>query len=389
MPTPIVIRDVNYAGERTNPNSVVRAGDGAVATSIRGPISPESNPTQSVRNHATTRMGDLSTSPRLFGYVFSFLSSAVALTSSVMFYVRGVFPANSSTLEESTIDRGINITKSELETLQERYNSMNFSGKLFFSSGGVVTQDYQVYGSIVVSGLLTAITLFVLFAHLDSFCCPNKFRYFFRDGSLSERNLILVLIVISAISLHISTSRFSVGEAQTNVFFSTWTNFISCAVNFEVWRTGAGRHFSFQNIIFDRDFPLKRHWFFMSIFTSITFLSMVDYLMNNNIISNKSDWNCLKLSWQNKWLWMSLGLTVLSWGAFFMRRFVAVSKLVQQIAEMLIVSAQVAISGYVIVNLTGGRLDQISCPSNLYFSIWGSFFTGIWIFSSLLQTWGA
>lgn len=71
-----------------------------------------------------------------------------------------------------------------------------------------------------------------------------------------------------------------------------------------------------------------------------------------------------------------------------MRRFVAVSKMVQRLVEMLIVTAQVAISGYVIVNLTGGRLDQISCPSNLYFSIWGSFFTGIWIFSSLLETWG-
>lgn len=273
---PIVIRDINYTEERIDRATVV----GVIAPAPRDLISLENNSTQSLRNHATTRMGDLSTSPRLFGYVFSFLSSAVALTSSVMFYVRGVFPANSSTLEESTIDRGINITKSELLTLQDRYNSMNISGKLFFSSGGVVTQDYQIYGSIFVSGLITAITLIVLLAHLDSFCCPNRFRNFFRDGSPSERNLILALIVISAISLHISTSRFSVGEAQTNVFFSTWTNFVSCAVNFEVWRTGAGRHFSFQNIIFDRNFPLKRHWFFMSIFTSITFLSMIDYLMN-------------------------------------------------------------------------------------------------------------
>lgn len=157
---------------------------------------------------------------------------------------------------------------------------MDFSSKLFFTSGGVVTQNYQVLGAIAVSALLTFITMIVLFAHLDSFCCTNQFRHFFRDGSKSERNLILCLIGISTISLQICTSRFSIGETQVNVFFSTWTNFISCTLNFEVWRNSAGRHSTFRNVLFDREFPLKRYWFLLSIFNTITFLSMIDYFLS-------------------------------------------------------------------------------------------------------------
>lgn len=59
---------------------------------------------------------------------------------------------------------------------------------------------------------------------------------------------------------------------------------------------------------------------------------------------------------------------------------------VQHVAELSICAASVVMSGYVIVNLSGGRLDEISCPSNLYFSIWGSFYISIWILSILLET---
>jgi hypothetical protein len=118
-----------------------------------------------------------------------------------MFYVRGVYPVNFNDLQDIAEKNGVVISTKEINDLQARYDSMNFSAKLFFTSGGVVTQNYQVYGAIAVSALLTVITMVVLFAHLDSFCCPNYFRHFFRDGSKRERNLILALIVISAISL--------------------------------------------------------------------------------------------------------------------------------------------------------------------------------------------
>jgi hypothetical protein len=59
----------------------------------------------------------------------------------------------------------------------------------------------------------------------------------------------------------------------------------------------------------------------------------------------------------------------------------------QRFIEVSISWANVIMSAFVIVNLTGGRLDEISCPSNLYFSVWGSFFISIWIVSMLLETW--
>lgn len=266
MPTPIVIRDPNL-DQQVDPPQAPRG------------TSAEHCSSQSFRNNVQTRNGDISTSPRFLGYIFSFFSSAVLLASSVMFYVRGVYPTDFNDLKDIAEKNGITISTKEINGLQARYDSMNFSSKLFFTSGGIVTQNYQVYGSIAVSALLTVITMVVLFAHLDSFCCPNYFRHFFRDGSKSERNLILALTAISAISLQICTSRFSIGEAQINVFFSTWTNFISCALNFEVWRNSAGRHSTFQNILFDKAFPLKRYWFILSIFTTISFLSLIDYFL--------------------------------------------------------------------------------------------------------------
>ena len=266
MPIPIVVRDPNLGQPKDS--------------ALKGKRSMTIDNTSKTSSYGQSNMEDISTSPRFLGYIFSFFSSAVLLASSVMFYVRGVYPANSSDLVSVAAKHGINITTSDLDALKTRYDAMDFSSKLFLTSGGVVTQNYQVYGSIAVSSVLTTITLVVVFAHLDSFCCPNFFRHFFRDGSKSERNLIIALIVISTVSLQICTSRFSIGEAQINVFFSTWTNFISCVLNFEVWRNGAGRHSTFQNVLFDRDFPLKKYWFVLSIFTTVSFLSMIDFFLS-------------------------------------------------------------------------------------------------------------
>ena len=87
-------------------------------------------------------------------------------------------------------------------------------------------------------------------------------------------------------------------------------------------------------------------------------------------------------------MWMSLTQTILTWSTFFLRRLnILKRKRVQRLAELSISITNVIMSGYVIVNFMGGRLDKISCPSNLYFSIWLSFLVSIWIFSTLLETW--
>lgn len=56
-----------------------------------------------------------------------------------------------------------------------------------------------------------------------------------------------------------------------------------------------------------------------------------------------------------------------------------------RITEFIVVLGVMGINGYVVSSFTGGRLDQVSCPSNLYFSVWGAFFFSVWIFSSMIQ----
>ena len=85
---------------------------------------------------------------------------------------------------------------------------------------------YCILLSIVISiqleGLLTIITMAIVIAHFDSVFCVKKNRVHFRDGSLFERNLLIMLIILSVCALYISTSKFSVGEAQANVSLILW-----------------------------------------------------------------------------------------------------------------------------------------------------------------------
>ena len=106
------------------------------------------------------------------------------------------------------------------------------------------------------------------------------------------------------------------------------------------------------------------------------------------IFSNHLDANCSRLSWRNKWIWINLSQIILTWGTFFSRKLIAFKQTwMQNFLELSTSATNVIISGYVIANLTGGRLNLISCPSNLYFSIWGMFFVSIWILSMLFETW--
>lgn len=279
MPSPLVIRDpADYQHDhKIDPASVLGRD---VLTPVFRAVSSTDDDEHPSPSHATTHMGDISTSPRLLGYVFSFISSAVSMISSAIFYRRGVTRTLASTVDSYATSIGLDLDEVDLQLLEDRIEEKTRTMYLYFGSGGIIVEAWKIYGAIAVSGMMTTITLLVLIAHFDSICCTKKNRQFFRDGSVGERNLLLVLIVISAIALHISTSKFSVGEAQSNVFFSTWSTFLACVMNYEVWRKGSGRQHSFQKVLFDRAFPLKRHWFLLSIFSTITFFATIDYFIN-------------------------------------------------------------------------------------------------------------
>lgn len=88
----------------------------------------------------------------------------------------------------------------------------------------------------------------------------------------------------------------------------------------------------------------------------------------------------MALSWTNKWVWLSLSGALASWGIVLLHQYCN-DCLAVRILEVMVAIASIVINGYVVANFTG----DVQCPSNLYFSIWSSFFLSVWIFSMIVQ----
>lgn len=188
------------------------------------------------------------------------------------------------------------------------------------------------------------------------------------------------MIILSVAAAYISTSKFSVGEAQPNVFFSAWTNLVSVIVNREIWRKGRN-HRSFDNIPSGK----KRHWFLCAIWSTIACVSTIDFFLFNNIIPNSNHYECINLSWSNKWIWLSLGIAIICWAIVLVHRYYKPVLLVH-VVEVIVSLAIIGVDGYFVIQFTeGGEMDHVSCPSNLYFSVWGTFLTSVWIFGTIVQ----
>lgn len=340
---------------------------------------------------ASLVMNDISASPRLFGYFVCCISSIVSMISSSLFYTGGTERVNLDTIIGAAEGFGVTITSQQEQITNKWIESLHNQGIMYFyEKSGNIVQRWKVYGAIAVSSLMALITLLVLLAHFDSYFFPRKFRRFFADGSKSERNLLFVLIFIAICALEINTSRFSVGEAQANVFFSAWTSFIASVFNYELWRKNAGRHLTFENVLFDKSFRTKRFWMLLAIFSTITLVAFFEHTLHNNFMKDEEKiLNCTIITAKNEWMWMSLFSCLLVWGLLFFRTRYKLSdvsnpKLVW-ILETTYSGALVAMNVTAIANFTGGVSDKVPCPSNLYFGLWGAFVVSIWIFSSLLQ----
>ena len=364
------------------------------------PISSLQDPTINLRNFLaaskassimdnqttnTMNMDDISMSPRLLGYVFSCISSALAMITSIAFYARGATLATPESVKSYMNTLGIQMSYNDTQKISGRVEDMNKTYHIYFGSGGNLVQQWKVYGGIAVSGLITLITLVIVVAHFDSVCCVKKNRVNFRDGSKVERNLLLCLIVISAFALQINTSKFSIGEAQANAFFSTWVNFISCCVNYEIWRKGSGKKGTFKKVL-----GRMKHWFLLAILTTISFLAIIDFFLNNNLIDDSHNLGCLTLSIANNYLWYAASCTLASWIVVLIHRYYKGARtgwraLTLKTIEVILLLGIVGVNGRVVNEFAGGRLDHVQCPSNIYFAVWGTFFCGIWILATMIQ----
>ena len=150
-------------------------------------------------------------------------------------------------------------------------------------------------------------------------------------------------------------------------------------MNYEVWRKGAGRNYTFQNILFGRG----RSWLVLSILASIAFFSVADFFVLDGPQTNAFV-GCAALNARNKWLWISGSCALASWCVVALQQHCQ-PRVVVRIAEAIVSLALIGVQGFVVAELSKGGLAKIPSPSNLYFSILGSFFSTIWIASSLLQ----
>lgn len=283
MPSQILIRDPTaYAAQPRNAEGLGGGGGGddiaSVSTVFVQPVGSDRRKAARPGGPTSLVLNDISASPRLFGYFFCCIASIVSMISSSLFYTRGIVRANQDFIIDTAESFGVTLTDEQKQIAHEWIGTLNdLKIVYFYGSQGNLVQRWKMFGAIAVSGLMALITLLVLIAHFDSYFFPKTFRRFFADGSKSERNLLIVLIFIAIGALQINTSRFSVGEAQANVFFSAWTSFIACIVNYELWRKNAGRQLTFQNVLFDNNFRTKRFWMLLAIFSTITVLAYFEH----------------------------------------------------------------------------------------------------------------
>jgi hypothetical protein len=251
-----------------------------------------------------------------------------------------------------------------------------------------------------VSGLGCIIYLFIVLAHFETVCCPQVWVRVFRDGSLSERNLILALIFYWFLGLHINTSALSVGENQPNVFFTSWIAFAATANNYMVWRESAGLSPLFFGKKHKRE--TTDNWFWTAFFSTILAGSATDiYIYRNqltitlngqNVQVTQTDWYIvLSIVWSEVIL-CSLALLLNEFQVepyklpCLCHRKGSTYRCVfgwRQIEGFIIL---IAMGGkyYVVLNYTG--VDTvINGLTNAYVGAWGTFFASVFSFGTWLR----
>jgi hypothetical protein len=162
---------------------------------------------------------DIRSSPRLLGYVFQLLASAVMLISVLKFY--------------------FNDEKQTTPTVVDLWQGLGDDQQFFNTVHGVVF-TWKLIGCVSVATLGTAVNLLVVLVHFDTLLLPNFWLAFFRDGSRYEMYLEILMLVFWIVGIHINTSPLSVGNVQANVYFTTWISFVSSAINMGESRCRAG-----------------------------------------------------------------------------------------------------------------------------------------------------
>jgi hypothetical protein len=324
--------------------------------------------------HRGLSTSDIRASPRLVGYVYQLLASAVLLISVVKFY------------RNSEADRLININTDFVKE--------NFNAEIYYSVAGPV-YVWKLIGCAAVGSVGAAVSLIITVAHFDTVCVPRFWVAVFRDGSRWEQNILRFMILFWAVGLHVCTSSLSVGEIQGNIFFTTWIAFAASVLNYGVWRTSSGLS-SFAERVSTHHRETTYNWLWLLLCICIFAGAATDIYYNRDVLDLRFGADGSDLSDQD-WrivlaiFWSFLGLALISvvlnhystqsldirYGSTNSRILLGWRHF-----EGIIILIMVGVFFFLLIEHSGVD-GVVNGLTNAYFSLWGAFFNSVF----LLGTW--
>lgn len=316
---------------------------------------------------------DIHASPRLLGYLFALIASAVMLASVVQFY------------------RNFRLNVPPEFDVDSKYVA---------TATGLV-YGWKLWGAVAVASGGCLFNLLTIVAHFDSVLCPQFWMKFFRDGSLQERNLIIALVIFWSAGIEICTSSLSVGEQQANVYFTTWIAFGATVSNLSVWRESAGLP-SLLDKISHNHRETTYNWCWTVVFSIIFAGAVTDTFINRETLPvrfqelsyqlNLSDWRIvLSIVWAEVGLCL-LAITLNEYCYQSCRLPCACTRKGEKYRclmgwrqmEGFVILIDLGGKFYVILVYTG--VDGIvNGLSNAYFGVWGSFFCSVFCLGTWLR----
>ena len=276
------------------------------------------------------------------------------------------------------------------------YSVGKFPDDTYFHTVGGPIYLWKLWSCIAVACTGSFMFLLVLGMHFDTVCFPRTWFQVFRDGSLAERNLLIGLLVFCAAGLHVNTSSFSVGEAQANVFFTSWIVFICTALNLGVWRQSANLPMIANKILAHKR-ETTYNWCWTLVFNLVTAGAATDMFFHREEITFRLKGEELVLDYGS---WMRVLAVVWSialccFVAIFFNNFWTTTWKLKLSSECRFVLNWKFFEGLLILTMMGFKFwiiltytgvgGVINGLNNAYFGIWGSFFNIVFTFGTWLR----
>jgi hypothetical protein len=330
-------------------------------------------------------MTDIRASPRLVGYLFQLLASTVMLISVIQFYRDG---------EQANI-QNINFVNFLFESDDD---VLSDGSRQFYNSVNGLVYYWKLVGSVIVGSLGALISLLILLMHFDTVCLPRVWFMVFRDGSRIELCLLSLMLLFWGAGLYVCTSSLSVGEAQANVFFTSWIAFCSAALNCGVWRVSAGLpSIAEQASHHHRETTYNWLWTLLFVFTFAAAATDI-YFNRDEIAPLKLKGKELDLSLRDWIMVLSIiwSFVFVCVAALLLNHYMTKSLEIRLYGgKSRFVLGWRQLEGVVILGMVGtffwiiyehtGVDGLVNGLNNAYFAVWGSFFNSVFTFGTWLR----